>query len=335
MNDKQPIRESDDQREDRYWEIVGSGAYFPESWTIPRLTSPPGFSTPEAVDRARMQVQALTAAEFESTHPPEQKAWDELSEWTKFDNLRHWVDWDGVSRVDRARLIGGQLDAYELAVTRIPSHEHSTAIDMPELMEMWERLDPVNQKRLVEMPSLAELETFTEAVVNLRFNGKPDPFDRIVADLPQQWRRDGHADSGETWEEWNSVEKIGYLAEHAARHKVSFERFVDAASRTLGLASFEQFTADDIGHLLGQYRHTVERQRSQAGQLAAHDQPDGSNIAQGQPTATSFGRSAGDPFPGEALASHEAVVPPTDYQKALNAAADRGSSQTKDHTLER
>ena len=83
---------------------------------------------------------------------------------------------------------------------------------------------------------------------------KQDPFDRIVADLPRRWRRDGHADSGETWEEQSNVEKIGYLAGYAATHRVHFDRFVDAAARTLGLASWEEFTADDIGHLLAQIR---------------------------------------------------------------------------------
>jgi hypothetical protein len=83
---------------------------------------------------------------------------------------------------------------------------------------------------------------------------RQDPFDRIVADLARQWRRDGHADSGETWEEWSAVEKIGYLAGYAATYRVHFDRFVEAAARTLGLASWEEFTADDIGHLLAQIR---------------------------------------------------------------------------------
>ncbi len=410
-------RESDAQREDRYWEIVGSGAYFPEGWEMPHLTSPPESSMPGAADRARMQVEALKSAEFESTHPPERTAWSELSEWSRFDNLRHWVDWDGVSRDDRARLIGGQLNAYELAVARIPSHEYCTAIDMPELMEFWERLDPANQKRFAEMPSLAELKAFTEAVANLRTNGAPDEFDRIVANLPHEWRHDGHADSGKTWEDLNAVDKTGYLAEHGARHKVSFERFVDATSRTLGLASWEQFTADDIGQLLEQYRDTVERQRSEAAQPAARmpelaednydrhldpntpgrddwmsklsiddqsrkelaaeldrikrdtyvdaeEQATGSMYTRGEGgypfhelpvvecesliedyvdwgkymerglTFADQGRvmheAARDPLPRETPTSPEGINPSADYQKALGAAADRGSNKGKE-----
>jgi hypothetical protein len=81
-----------------------------------------------------------------------------------------------------------------------------------------------------------------------------DPFDRVVADLPHQWYEDGHGDGVETWEEQSAVEKIGYLAGHAAAHRVSFERFVEAAGRTLGLASGEEFTAVEVQHLLHQIR---------------------------------------------------------------------------------
>src|SRR5262249_3906524 len=72
----------------------------------------------------------------------------------------------------------------------------------------------------------------------------PDPFDRLVADLPRQWRHDGHAERGETWEELNAAEKLAYLAERtAAQHPVSFERLADAAERTLGLAPGQELAA--------------------------------------------------------------------------------------------
>jgi hypothetical protein len=81
-----------------------------------------------------------------------------------------------------------------------------------------------------------------------------DAFDRVVADLPHRWFEDGHGDTGETWEQQSAVEKIGYLAGRAAAHNLSFERFVAAAGRTLGLASGEEFTPVEVQHLLRQIR---------------------------------------------------------------------------------
>ena len=83
---------------------------------------------PGTVNRARrMQVDALKSAEFESTHPPEHRSWNEFPEAVKFIHLRHWVDWDGVSRADRAALIGRHLDAYELGRLHIPGRMNSTS----------------------------------------------------------------------------------------------------------------------------------------------------------------------------------------------------------------
>ena len=81
-----------------------------------------------------------------------------------------------------------------------------------------------------------------------------DAFDRVVADLRRHWHEDGHGDGGETWEEQSAVEKIGYLAGHAAAHNVSFERFTEAAARTLDLASPEEFTSVEVQHLRHQIR---------------------------------------------------------------------------------
>jgi hypothetical protein len=92
----------------------------------------------------------------------------------------------------------------------------------------------------------------------------PDPFDRVVADLPRQWHHDGHAQRGGTWEELDTADKLGYLVGHAARHKVSFERLTDAAERTLGLAP-GRLKVDQGGQLLVMYRDTLERhERSRA-----------------------------------------------------------------------
>ena len=79
--------------------------------------------------------------------PAGRRAWDELPEWAKFNSLRHWVDWDGVSRADRARLIGGQVDAYELGVLNIPVHEYHAAIDLPELIEHAPELQAAERTR--------------------------------------------------------------------------------------------------------------------------------------------------------------------------------------------
>ncbi len=57
------------------------------------------------------------------------------------------MDWDGVSRADRARLIGGQLDAYEMAVLTIRVHQYHAAIDLPELIERAPELQAAEQTR--------------------------------------------------------------------------------------------------------------------------------------------------------------------------------------------
>src|SRR5262249_24993182 len=81
------LRESDDQRHERQMGIIWHGAYFPEGWEAPHLTSPPASSVPGAVDRAKAQVEALKSAELSSMTPPETRAWDELPEWSKFNTL--------------------------------------------------------------------------------------------------------------------------------------------------------------------------------------------------------------------------------------------------------
>src|SRR5262249_40870942 len=64
LRDDQPVRESDEQRNERQMEVIWSGAYFPEGWEAPHLTAPPVSSDAGAVDRARTQVEALKAADF-------------------------------------------------------------------------------------------------------------------------------------------------------------------------------------------------------------------------------------------------------------------------------
>ena len=110
LRDVVPIRESDEQRHEREMEICWSGAYYPNGWDAPHLTSLPASSDAAALQRAKTQVEALKAADFVSG-PDTTRAWDGLPEWAKFNTLRHWVDWDGVSRSDRAahRYPGGRL----------------------------------------------------------------------------------------------------------------------------------------------------------------------------------------------------------------------------------
>jgi hypothetical protein len=89
----------------------------------------------------------------------------------------------------------------------------------------------------------------------------PDAFDRMVADLPRQWRDDGDTPAG-AWEALPDDRKLAYLADRAAaQHPVSFERLADAAERTLGLAPGRELTSDDAGHLLQQYRAALDRHR--------------------------------------------------------------------------
>jgi hypothetical protein len=100
----------------------------------------------------------------------------------------------------------------------------------------------------------------------------PDPFDRLVADLPRQWRDDGPAAAAGTWEALPDDRKLAYLADRvAAQHPVSFERLADAAERVLGLAPGQGLKADEVGHLLERYRDALERQersRTQPQRLA-------------------------------------------------------------------
>jgi hypothetical protein len=74
---------------------------------------------------------------------------------------------------------------------------------------------------------------------------EPDGFDRAVADLPRLWREDTRGYSVVSWEELSAERKIEYLSQHAASHDVPFDRFTEAARRTLGMEPGQEFTADD------------------------------------------------------------------------------------------
>jgi hypothetical protein len=79
-------------------------------------------------------------------------------------------------------------------------------------------------------------------------------FDRVVAVLPGRWREDGYGDGVEGWDDQSVIEKIGYLAKYAAEYQAPFYRFVEAAGRTLGMESGQEFSTDDLGHLQQQFR---------------------------------------------------------------------------------
>ena len=150
-------------------------------------------------------------------------------------------------------------------VTALLAHEQADITGQPEeawaafRRECWsysqEAIEQVLDGYKARAASVEEMERLTPAAALLKQQLlKQMAFDRVVADLPRLWREEGHGDNGKTWEELDAAEKTGYLAGHAAKHRVSFEQFVDGAASAVGLASSEAFTPDDDGRLLQQLR---------------------------------------------------------------------------------
>ena len=80
----------------------------------------------------------------------------------------------------------------------------------------------------------------------------------------QQWYDDGMGYPGE-WEELPAQDKVSYLANCAAAYDVSYDRFADAAARTLGLEPGQEFTADQarfVQHEFDQHREIYAQRRA-------------------------------------------------------------------------
>ncbi len=85
-----------------------------------------------------------------------------------------------------------------------------------------------------------------------------DPFDRVVANLPQEWDRTWQQwfddfpfplSPGESWQAEPPGRKIAFLADYAEHFEVSSERFAEAARQVLGLEPGQAFPADVEPHL--------------------------------------------------------------------------------------
>ena len=91
---------------------------------------------------------------------------------------------------------------------------------------------------------------------------KPSPveaFDRIAANLRQQWEDDGLKGPGDRWEDEPVLYKVSYLADFAVAYGVSFERFAAAARHTLGMMPGQEFTADHKWYVAHEYYTQQEK----------------------------------------------------------------------------
>lgn len=125
--DKRPLRvETDTEKNQRHQYLLFAGAPMPEGWKLPPLTEPPARSEPDAVRRSGREIESLKAARFESwrrvpfdagvaAEPGQKGVWGDMAEFGKLDVMQHWVNWQGVSRPDRAGMMAAQLDLEKLS----------------------------------------------------------------------------------------------------------------------------------------------------------------------------------------------------------------------------
>lgn len=118
--------ESEQEKDRRLRQLLLSGVPRPDGWELPSPADPPAISVPAAVERAARDIAALKAARFESwgrepsggygiaAVPDRQDAWGQLTAWNRLEVLQLWIDWQGVSRKDRALLMSEQIDVREL-----------------------------------------------------------------------------------------------------------------------------------------------------------------------------------------------------------------------------
>ena len=88
-----------------------------------------------------------------------------------------------------------------------------------------------------------EYDSYLERITSARPEPWPTPnqssaalaaFDRMAANLSEQWAADGFAAVAGTWEALSEERKIGYLADVAGAYRVPFERFEAAARSNAG-----------------------------------------------------------------------------------------------------
>jgi hypothetical protein len=119
-------KESDRDRDERQKYLLFNGAPSPDGWKLPHWIDAPQKSEPSAVERAERDIDALKGANFQSWErqsfeaglmaaPGTKGQWERLTEWGKLDTMQHWIDWQGVSKQDRASLMLSHLDMEKLS----------------------------------------------------------------------------------------------------------------------------------------------------------------------------------------------------------------------------
>lgn len=126
--------ESDRQKDERLKRLLFGGAPLPDGRDLPSRVTPPPKSNPEDLRRAGEEAASLTSASYCSwaarpfLRPSDERhgattlvakpacsgSWQDLKEGAKVYTLQHWVNWDGVSKRDRAALILEQVDVDRL-----------------------------------------------------------------------------------------------------------------------------------------------------------------------------------------------------------------------------
>jgi hypothetical protein len=80
-----------------------------------------------------------------------------------------------------------------------------------------------------------------------------EEFRRVVGRISEQWTLDGFAAVSGRWEGLSAEQQIGYLADLAGAHHVSFEEFTAAARQVLGVTPGQELSPDDESNLRTQY----------------------------------------------------------------------------------
>jgi len=118
--------ESEQDKDRHCRQLLLEGVPRPDSWELPAAIEPPVISLPAAVERAAQDIAALKTTRFEAWGrepgsgygiaiiPGKQDTWERLTSGNRLEVLRHWIDWQGVSQKDRARLISAQVNLREL-----------------------------------------------------------------------------------------------------------------------------------------------------------------------------------------------------------------------------
>jgi hypothetical protein len=191
---------------------------------------------------------ALRLAEFEARVGDEKRLgaldnhgarhpWQDLSELEKLEDLIIEMENLHLSGEPRAY----QAISREVDLSRVPA-ERRQAFEAD-----W------REARLGPQPSEALTEEFR----------------RVAGRIAEQWTLDGFAASYGSWKQVSAEQRIGYLADLAGIHRVSFEEFTDAARPVLGVAPGQELSPDDERNLRTQYgagQHQMARLKAEQNQ---------------------------------------------------------------------